>query len=109
VQWGKHGSLPRATHLADLPRLKSLDKFYLLTWLGLPDIWLGNLSRSGPWCFCHSYRRYATFTTATPVGARIDLVVRTEDPKGALRAVFGTGAANKTPWPIWIEEYGRPD
>jgi hypothetical protein len=109
VQWGKHGSLPRATHLGDLPRLKSLDTFYLLTWLGIPDIWLGILSRPGPACFCHGYRRYATFTRAIPLSSRINVVVRTDDPRRALRAVFGTGAANKTPWPLGIEEYGRPD
>jgi hypothetical protein len=109
VQWGKHGSLPRETHLEDLPRLKSLSTFYVLTWLGIPDFWLGNLSRRGPWCFCHGYDRYATFATAIPLAVRIDVVVRTENPRSALRAVFGTGAANKTPWPLDIERYEPRD
>lgn len=108
VQWGKHGSLPRATHLGDLPRLKSLNTFYVLTWLGLPDLWLGNLSRNGPWCFCHGYDRYAAFTSETPLGTRIDVVIRTASPRRALRAVFGTGAANKTPWPPDIDRYDPP-
>ena len=103
VQWGKHGSMPHATHLADLPRLKSLDAFYILTWLGMPDLWLGNLSRSGPWCFCHRYGRYAEFTRAIPLGARIDGVVRASNPRATLRAMFGRGAANKTPWPPGFE------
>ena len=99
VQWGKHGSMPHATDLADLPWLKSLDKFYLLTWLGLPDFWLGNLSRNGPWCFCHSYGRYSRFTRAVPLGLRINAVVRENDPRQTLRLVFGTGYTNKTAWP----------
>ena len=105
VQWGKHGSLPRATRLADLPWHKSLNTFYALAWLGVPDFWLGNLSRTGPWCFCHGYGRYAAFTRAVPLGSRIDLVVPAADPRRALRAVFGTGYANKTPWPPGIERY----
>jgi len=103
VQWGKHGSLPRATQLTDLPWLKSLNTFYVLTWLGIPDLWLGNLSRTGPWCFCHGYGRYAAFTHSVPLGPRIDLVMRAANPRQALRAVFGRGHANKTPWPPGIE------
>jgi hypothetical protein len=99
VQWGKHGSMPRATHLADLPWLQSLDAFYLLTWIGAPDLWLGNLSRPGPWCFCHGYGRYASFTRALPLGSRLNAIVRTLKPGESLRAVFGRGYKNKTPWP----------
>lgn len=99
VQWGKHGSLPRATHLADLPWSKSLDKFYLLTLLGAPDLWLGKLSRKGPWCFCHGYGRYSEFTRALPLGPRINIIVRDDNPRRTLRAVFGRGYTNKTAWP----------
>ena len=109
VQWGKHGSMPRATHLADLPRLKSLDAFYILAWLGIPDLWLGNLSRSGPWCFCHGYGRYSKFTRAIPLEPRIDAVVRASNPRPALRAIFGGGAANKTAWPPGREPTAPPD
>lgn len=105
VQWGKHGSLPRKAHLADLPRLKSLDVFYALTWFAIPDLWLGNLSRDGPWCFCHGYRRYRDFSRSVPVAPRLDAVVRVENPRTALRAVFGSGYTNKTAWPFDIERY----
>jgi hypothetical protein len=99
VQWGKHGSLPRATHPDDLPWQKSLHLFYIGTWVGIPDLWLGNLSRNGPWCFCHGYGRYAEFTRVVPLTSRLSAVVRTDQPKSSLRAVFGAGYTNRTPWP----------
>ena len=105
VQWGKHGSLPRAADLDDLPPLKSLDVFYALTWFGIPDLWLGNLSRDGPWCFCHGYTRYRDFSRTVPLTSRIDAVVRVADPRTALRAMFGTGYTNKRPWPLDVEHY----
>jgi hypothetical protein len=98
VQWGKHGSMPTATRPADLPWDKSNETFYLLTWI-LPDLWLGSLVREGPRCFCHSYRRYLTFSTPLPLGPRIDLIVRSEDPLPALRAVVGSGFSKKVAWP----------
>jgi hypothetical protein len=61
VQWGKHGSLPRGTYEHQLPRFKTLNSFFLFAWLGLPDIWLGNFTRRGPWCYCHGYGRYRDF------------------------------------------------
>lgn len=103
VQWGKHGSLPRATRLTDLPWHKSLDVFFLMAWLGLPDLWLGTLSRPGPGCFCRGFGRYTTFTTALPLGPRINFVVRTADSKEALRAVFGSSYAHKPFWPPGIK------
>jgi hypothetical protein len=99
VQWGKHGSLPRATRLTDLPLTQSLDVFYLIAWLGLPDFWLGNIKRPGPWCFCHSFLRYASFTEPLSVAPRINAVVRAINPRDALRAVFGEAYANKRHWP----------
>jgi hypothetical protein len=99
VQWGKHGSLPRSTVLTDLPWQKSLDVFFVLAWLGAPDLWLGNLNRVGPMCFCHGYDRYAAFTRAVPLDGRVDVVVHEVDARSVLRAVFGTGFTNKTPWP----------
>lgn len=105
VQWGKHGSLPRATDLADLPALKSLDLFYALTWFGIPDLWLGNLSRDGPWCFCHGYGRYRDFSRAVPITSRLDAIVRVANPRSALSALFGTGYTNKRAWPLGVERY----
>jgi hypothetical protein len=99
VQWGKHGSLPRGIIESDLPRTRKLNEFYLFTWLGLPDIWLGNLTRPGPWCFCKSYRRYRQFSQMTSLGNRIDAVARTEDAREILAAVFGRPYSKKRPWP----------
>jgi hypothetical protein len=99
VQWGKHGSLPHGLIESDLPSIKKLNDFYALTWLSLPDIWLGNLTRRGPWCFCHGYARYRDFSRQLPLGERLDLVVRAEDAREALGAVFGRTYSRKTPWP----------
>ena len=70
VQWGKHGSLPHGIIESDLPTLKKLNLFYLFTWIGLPDIWLGDLTRRGPWCFCHGYARYRDFSNLMLIGTR---------------------------------------
>jgi hypothetical protein len=99
VQWGKHGSLPRGIVESDLPGVKKLNAFYLFTWLGLPDIWLGNLTRRGPWCFCKGYGRYRDFTKLLSLGNRIDFVVRTEKPHEVLPAVFGRPYSRKRAWP----------
>ena len=100
VQWGKHGSLPRNTHYEDLPATKKLNSFWLFTYVGLPDIWLGRLTRKGPLCFCHGYERYREFTTPLPLAPRIDAFLVTQDPGPALRAVFGRKYSNKQPWPV---------
>ena len=99
VQWGKHGSLPRGIREPDLPWLKKMNGFYALTWLSLPDIWLGNLTRRGPWCFCRGYGRYREFTTPLAVATRIDAIVRTDDARESLGAVFGKPYSKKVPWP----------
>jgi len=99
VQWGKHGSLPHGIVESDLPALKKLNVFYMFTWLGLPDIWLGDLTRRGPFCFCHGYGRYRDYSTLIRVNERLDAVVRAEDAKPALTAVFGKPYSNKHPWP----------
>jgi hypothetical protein len=99
VQWGKHGSLPRRIVESDLPTTRSLNSFYAFTWIGLPDIWLGNLTRRGPWCFCRGYGRYREFTREIAIGTRLDAVVRAEDATNALRAVFGRSYSKKRPWP----------
>jgi hypothetical protein len=99
VQWGKHGSLPHGVLESDLPGIKKLNDFYLFTWLGLPDIWLGNLTRPGPWCFCHGYARYRDFSRELPLAARLDVIVRADDARQALGAVFGRRYSKKTPWP----------
>jgi hypothetical protein len=99
VQWGKHGSLPHGVIESDLPSIKKLNDFYAFTWLSLPDMWLGNLTRRGPWCFCHGYARYRDFSRELTLSGRLDLVVRSEDAREALGAVFGRPYSRKTPWP----------
>ena len=99
VQWGKHGSMPRG--IVDDANMwpRTLTNFWVSAWIGLPDIWLGRLSRPGPLCFCHGYRRYRTFDRPIIAGERIDVVVRAEDPDTVLSAVFGRPYSKKTPWP----------
>jgi hypothetical protein len=97
VQWGKHGSIPRGA-AASLPLAHSLRLFHLFTY-ALPDFWLGNVSRRGPWCFCHGYRRYTEFTRPLPLAPRISAVVRSERPEAVVGAVFGQPFSNKRPWP----------
>ena len=99
VQWGKHGSLPRGVIESDLPRQKSLNSFYAFTWIGLPDIWLGDLTRRGPFCFCHDYARYRDFSKPLFLSGRLDAVVRTDDAREALGAVFGKPYSKKPNWP----------
>lgn len=98
VQWGKHGSLPRNAIVNDLPGIRKLNGFYAFTWLGIPDMWLGKLTRPGPGCFCHSYRRYREFNRPLILGERIDVVALTDDPEAILTAVFGK-YSKKRPWP----------
>src|SRR5919201_6734660 len=73
VQWGKHGSLPHGALTADLPSGKSLLVFYAMAW-ALPDLWLGNLTRPGPWCFCHGFRRYLEFTRPLLLAPRLNVI-----------------------------------
>lgn len=99
VQWGKHGSLPRGVVESDLPRFRTLNSFYLFSWLGIPDMWLGKLTRPGPGCFCHGYDRYREFTKPLRLGDRLDVVARTDTPRDLLAQVFGRKYSRKTPWP----------
>jgi hypothetical protein len=99
VQWGKHGSLPRGIIESDLPSTRKLNVFYAFTWLTLPDIWIGQLTRRGPWCFCHGYARYRDFSRVTPIIDSINAIVRVEDPTEALTAVFGKPYSGKKAWP----------
>jgi len=99
VQWGKHGSLPRGPVESYLPRFKALNSFYLFTWLGLPDMWLGNFTRRGPWCFCKGFDQYRNYSRLVSLGNRIDVVVWTENPNPALAAVFGRRFSRKRSWP----------
>jgi hypothetical protein len=99
VQWGKHGSLPRGIIESDLPRFRTLNAFFLFTWISLPDIWLGLLTRPGPACFCKGYGRYRDFSKLVSLGNRIDVVVQAEDPNPVLAAVFGRRFSKKTRWP----------
>jgi hypothetical protein len=99
VQWGKHGSLPHGVIESDLPWSRTLNVFYALTWIGLPDIWLGDLTRPGPLCFCHDYARYRDYSKLEPLADHIDAVVRAEDATDALIAVFGRPYSKKRQWP----------
>lgn len=99
VQWGKHGSLPRGVIESDLPGLRKLNAFFAFTYLGIWDMWLGRLTRPGPGCFCHSYRRYREFNDPLFVGDRIDAVIVAEDATPALTAVFGRPYSRKRGWP----------
>lgn len=114
VQWGKHGSLPRGTAPSELPREKSLEMFYAMTY-AFPDLWLGRLSSRGPLCFCHSFARYQEFTRPVVLGARLTAIGRTADPDSLLSVVFGERYAHKPYWPwearrytkYWIEVGGN--
>ena len=99
VQWGKHGSLPRGTLYGDLPRFRTLNAFYAAHIIGAPDIWLSDIMRKGPFCFCHSFRRYREFTRVYPIADRLDAVVAGERPGPALEAAFGAKYSEKTFWP----------
>lgn len=99
VQWGKHGSMPRGTILSDLPPNKTLNSFYAFEIALVPDILLGKLVHGGPWGFFHSFQRYRDFSKVLPLVDKLDLVVKTEDPRVPLRAVFGRVYSNKKWWP----------
>jgi len=99
IQWGKHGSFPRGMPESDLPRFGTLNFFYAMALIGVPDMALGNTVRKGPWCFCRSYRRYRDYSRPLFLTDRIDVVVREEDPRVTLSAVFGKNYSNKTWWP----------
>ena len=99
VQWGKHGSLPRGIIESDLPRFRTLNAFYAYAFLGLPDILLGKLTRPGPSGFFHSYTRYRDFSRAMRLGDSLDVVIRAEDAREALTAVFGKPYSAKIQWP----------
>jgi hypothetical protein len=98
VQWGKHGSLPRGTPPSALPRDKSLEIFYTMTYV-LPDLLFGRFSSRGPLCFCHSFARYLEFTRPILLGERLTAIGRTTDPDSLLTAVFGPQYAHKPFWP----------
>ena len=99
VQWGKHGSIPRGIVNEDPMWPRTLGSFWVTSWIGLPDIWLGRLTRRGPMCFCHGFARYRTFDRPLPTVGKIDVVVRMEDPDPVLGAVFGRPYSKKPPWP----------
>jgi hypothetical protein len=98
VQWGKHGSIPRGTRPDALPRGKSLQLFYAMTY-ALPDLVFGRLSSRGPLCFCRSFARYLEFTRPVMLGSRLTAIGRTADPDSLLTAVFGKRYAHKPYWP----------
>jgi hypothetical protein len=98
VQWGKHGLLPRATVFDDLPWSREPWLYYVFAW-GLPDLWLGRLSRDGPLCFCGGYDRYLVFTERLELADRLDAIVVGDNPESVLAAIFGERYSRKRPWP----------
>jgi hypothetical protein len=70
-----------------------------MTIFGGLDILLGDFTRKGPLCFCRSYRRYRQFTRPLVLTERIDVVIRTENPRSVLLAVFGAKYSDKQHWP----------
>lgn len=98
VQWGKHGSLPRAVVESDLPGFRTLNVFYAFTRLLVLDMLLSRTMRSGPVLFPYGYRRYRDFSREMTLGDRLDAIVRMEDPDPVLRAVFGK-YSRKPNWP----------
>ena len=99
VQWGKHGCLPHRVIESDLPRLRTLNAFYLAEFILLPDILLGKVAHGGPWGFFHGYNRYRSFTEILRLSDRLNAVLRTDDAREPLHAVFGPRYSNKVPWP----------
>ena len=99
VQWGKHGSLPRGITDEDPMWPRTLGSFWVSAWIGLPDIWLGRITRRGPMCFCHGFARYRTFDRPLMTVGKIDTIVRTEDPDQVLGDIFGRPYSKKPPWP----------
>jgi hypothetical protein len=91
--------MPRNVNESDLPKPRTLNFFYAMTIAGEWDILLGDLTRKGPLCFCHSYRRYRQFTRPINLSERIDAIVRTEEPQSVLTEIFGRKYSNKALWP----------
>jgi hypothetical protein len=60
---------------------------------------VGDISRKGPLCSCHGYRRYLEFTRPIALADKVDAVVQTEDPGPVLHEVFGSKYSNKHRWP----------
>lgn len=98
VQWGKHGSLPRAVRQSDLPRFQTLNLFFAATRFLIPDLLLGRIQRKGPLGFPHGYNRYRDFSRILLLSGRLDAVARTADPHQVLQAVFGN-YSRKPDWP----------
>lgn len=100
VQWGKHGSLPRGLRESTLPRSRTLNAFYAGAFLGLPDIWLGQLNRRGPWGFFHGYARYREFTRPVVLGPLLNAVLQAgPGSEDGLRRIFGWNYSRKRAWP----------
>lgn len=99
VQWGKHGSLPRGLISDAALWPGTLNNFWVSSWVTIPDILLGRLSRRGPLCFCRGYRRYITFDRPVIAADRIDVVARVEDTDPLLGAIFGIPYSKKLQWP----------
>jgi hypothetical protein len=109
VQWGKHGLMPRGLIESDLPPLRKLNDFYAYHFLFLPDILLGRITRPGPSGFFHSYARYRDFSRVLVLGDSLDVVVRTEDAREALAAVFGKPYSRKPQWPPVVSAPAAPE
>lgn len=99
VQWGKHGSLPHNVIEEDLPRTRTLNVFYALSFLLVPDMLLGRASHGGPVGFFHSYARYRDFSIVMDTRERLSAVIEADDPSELLKGVFTSRYAHKIAWP----------
>ena len=99
VQWGKHGSLPRNVVQSDLPKTRTLNVFFAMTRILVPDMLLSRAMRGGPATFPYGYRRYRDFSRELVLRDRFDAIVRTDDPHLVLQAVFGENYSKKPNWP----------
>lgn len=99
VQWGKHGSLPHNVIETDLPRTRTLNVFYALSFLLVPDMFLGRVSHGGPLGFFHEYARYRDFSIVMDTAERLSAVFEAEDPSELLAGIFTPRYAHKVAWP----------
>ena len=96
---GRSSDWDRGIVESTLPRLKTLNVFFALTRILVPDMILSRTMRGGPATFPHSYRRYRDFSRELRLVDKLDAIVRTDDPDRVLRAVFGR-YSKKPAWPF---------
>jgi hypothetical protein len=100
VQWGKHGSLPRGVHRERSAAPEESQQLLRASrGSGCQISGWATSHGAGRFCFCHGYARYRDFSKPLFLSGRLDAVVRTEDAREALGAVFGKPYSKKPNWP----------